>query len=81
MSATDAVGSYSEADAGVPGGLVAALVRRARSKGRIAGRHSQALGLAAATVLVLIALFCFVGPLLYHTNQTGTNLVAVNLPP
>jgi peptide/nickel transport system permease protein len=32
-------------------------------------------------VIVALALFSFVGPLLYHTNQVNTNLAAANLPP
>jgi peptide/nickel transport system permease protein len=32
------------------------------------------LALASLVVLVLIVLFCFVGPLIYHTNQVNTNL-------
>jgi peptide/nickel transport system permease protein len=32
------------------------------------------LALASAVGLVLIAGFCFIGPLLYHTNQVNTNL-------
>jgi peptide/nickel transport system permease protein len=32
------------------------------------------LALASVVVLVLILLFCFIGPLIYHTNQTNTNL-------
>jgi ABC-type dipeptide/oligopeptide/nickel transport system permease subunit len=31
--------------------------------------------------LVLIVLFCFVGPLIYRTNQTATTLINANLPP
>jgi peptide/nickel transport system permease protein len=32
------------------------------------------LALASLGVLVFIVLFCFVGPLIYHTNQVNTNL-------
>jgi len=32
------------------------------------------LALASLVVLILIVLFCFVGPLIYHTNQVNTNL-------
>jgi peptide/nickel transport system permease protein len=34
-----------------------------------------------AGVIVLMVLFCFVGPHLYHTNQVSTNLALVNLAP
>jgi ABC-type dipeptide/oligopeptide/nickel transport system permease subunit len=37
-----------------------------------------AVGLAAAIGLTL---FSFLGPLLYHTNETATNLLLANLPP
>ena len=36
------------------------------------------LGLA---FVLLVVLFSFVGPLLYHTDQVHTNLLATNLPP
>lgn len=42
-------------------------------------RNRFALG--GLVFLVLVALFCFVGPLVYHTNQGATNLVNENLPP
>jgi peptide/nickel transport system permease protein len=32
-------------------------------------------------IIVLLALFCFVGPLLYHTNQVTVNLGLENSPP
>ncbi|MHB1928756.1 MAG: ABC transporter permease [Acidimicrobiales bacterium] len=39
------------------------------------------LALLAFGVLVLVALFSFFGPLVYHTNQQATNLLAENLRP
>jgi peptide/nickel transport system permease protein len=39
------------------------------------------LGVAGLSIIVLMALFSFVGPLVYHTNQVTTNLTQVNLPP
>jgi peptide/nickel transport system permease protein len=39
------------------------------------------LALAGALILVLIVLFCFLGPVLYHTNQVSTNLAASGEPP
>lgn len=36
------------------------------------------LGLA---IVVLMVVFCFVGPLVYHTDQVHTNLAQANLPP
>ena len=32
-------------------------------------------------IIVFFVLFCFLGPLFYHTNQTTANLGATNLPP
>lgn len=42
--------------------------------------HNKRAISGSAAVLVLI-LFCFVGPLLYRTNQTAVNLNLENLPP
>jgi peptide/nickel transport system permease protein len=39
------------------------------------------LALAGLVLVVLVTLFCFVGPLIYHTNQIDTNLLMVNKPP
>ena len=32
-------------------------------------------------IVVLLGLFCFIGPLLYHTNQVTVNLNIINDPP
>ena len=50
----------------------------ARTRGRV---HVGVLGIIGLTIIVASCLFCFVGPLLYHTNQVGNNLAAANLPP
>jgi ABC-type dipeptide/oligopeptide/nickel transport system permease subunit len=39
------------------------------------------LAMGSVVVLVLIFAFCFLGPLLYTTNQTSANLLLENLPP
>jgi peptide/nickel transport system permease protein len=39
------------------------------------------LALAGLIMVVVIALFCFLGPLFWHTNQINTNLILVNKPP
>jgi peptide/nickel transport system permease protein len=39
------------------------------------------VGLIGAGILLFMALFSFVGPLIYHTNQVATNLTAVALAP
>ena len=37
--------------------------------------------MTGTAILVLLGLFCFVGPLLYHTNQVTVNLGIENTPP
>lgn len=39
------------------------------------------LALVGVTLLVLITLFCYVGPFFYHTDQVHVNLANENLPP
>jgi peptide/nickel transport system permease protein len=39
------------------------------------------LALVGACTLLAIIVFCFVGPLVYHTNQVATNLLDANLRP
>ncbi len=39
------------------------------------------LGVVGLVIIVLMALFSFVGPLIYPTNQSSTNLLQINLPP
>jgi peptide/nickel transport system permease protein len=39
------------------------------------------LALAGLILVVLVALFCFVGPLFWHTDQVDTNLFLTNHPP
>lgn len=39
------------------------------------------MALAGLLIAVLLAAFCFAGPLLYHTDQVHTNLFAVHEPP
>ncbi len=39
------------------------------------------LAVVGVTIIVLMFLFCFVGPIFYHTNQTSTNLYDLTLPP
>lgn len=39
------------------------------------------LAVISLIILILIVLFSFLGPVLYHTNQTTTNLILENQPP
>jgi peptide/nickel transport system permease protein len=41
--------------------------------------NKRAMG--GCLVVLLLVLFCFVGPLLYRTNQTSVNLNLANMPP
>jgi peptide/nickel transport system permease protein len=49
-----------------------------RSRSRL---HISVLGIIGLAIIILACLFCFVGPLLYHTNQVASNLAAANLRP
>lgn len=42
---------------------------------------SSRLAILGFSLIVLMTLFCFVGPLLYHTNQQTPNPAIINLPP
>lgn len=42
---------------------------------------SNRLAVAGLAILVFFVLFCFVGPLIYHTNQLSTDLAAANEAP
>jgi peptide/nickel transport system permease protein len=39
------------------------------------------LAIAGLTIVVFMVLFSFVGPLVYHTNQTAANIADASLPP
>jgi oligopeptide transport system permease protein len=39
------------------------------------------LAMAGLATVIALTLFCYVGPLLYHTNETSTNLLLANMPP
>ncbi len=67
-----------DAEAPVPGGeAVAGGAFRSRLSGFLANRASI-VGLA---FVVLVVMFCFCGPLVYHTNQLAGNLDEVNMAP
>jgi ABC-type dipeptide/oligopeptide/nickel transport system permease subunit len=50
---------------------------------RLAWREfsSNRLAVVGFGMLIFFVLFCFVGPLIYHTNQLDTNLALANQPP
>jgi peptide/nickel transport system permease protein len=43
--------------------------------------YENKIALLGVIIVVLIIGFCFIGPLLYHTNQVQTNPLAQNQPP
>jgi ABC-type dipeptide/oligopeptide/nickel transport system permease subunit len=42
---------------------------------------SNRLAVAGFGILIFFVLFCFIGPLIYHTDQIDTNDLLANLPP
>ena len=68
-----------EPEAPAEGGAVAAGPARRRSLRSLLGWNRSAL--AGITTVVLVALFCFVGPLFYRTNQVTVRLDLAELPP
>lgn len=52
-----------------------------RSGGVLRRFTQNALGMAGLTVLVVLVLFSFLGPLVYHTDQVHTNVLRASLPP
>ena len=54
----------------VPAGEPAPAGGAARSRRRV---RINALGLIGLSIIIAACLFCFVGPLLYHTNQTASS--------
>jgi peptide/nickel transport system permease protein len=49
---------------------------RSRTRARV-----NVLGVIGLVIIVAVVLFCFVGPLVYHTNQVASNLAVSNDPP
>ncbi len=69
------------AEVGAPG---ADLAGPAPAGGAVRSRtrvHISPLGIIGLTIIVLACVFCFAGPLLYHTNQVASNLAVANDPP
>lgn len=54
---------------------------RGRSLAMLALFAENRLAAAGLVLIVLVALFCFVGPLIYHTDQLHPNLLALQEPP
>jgi peptide/nickel transport system permease protein len=58
-------------------------VGKVQSGWRLALREfaSSKLAVAGFVVLILLILFCFVGPVFYHSDQLNSNLLLTDLPP
>lgn len=56
-------------------------VRQSSSASALQVFMANKLAVGAVLALLVVAMFSFLGPLLYHTNQTATNLTMENLPP
>jgi peptide/nickel transport system permease protein len=69
------VENVAEAEAGdvYQQGSLGALILRTFTKNKLA--------VAGIVIVVLMVLFCFIGPLFYHTDQVDTNIIDSNLPP
>jgi peptide/nickel transport system permease protein len=76
---TDVNGAVSAADAIPEGGE--AIGQEAGWRMILRAFTANRLALAGVIMVVVIALFCFVGPLFWHTDQVHTNILAVNQPP
>ena len=64
----------AETPAAPPGGALAATKPRGLLRRGWEVFAENKLALASLGLLVFIVLFCFVGPLIYHTDQVHTNL-------
>jgi peptide/nickel transport system permease protein len=69
--------------AGLPGHVEGGEVQVAGSTWGLAFRVflENRLAVAGVGFVALISLFCFVGPLIYHTNQINTDISSITLPP
>jgi len=66
---------------GAPGGVLEATKPRGLMRRGWEVFAENRLALASLGLLVFIVLFCFVGPLIYHTDQVHTNLTDSLCPP
>jgi peptide/nickel transport system permease protein len=67
-------------EAQAPGALPASKPRSMFMRGLEVFLENK-LAIVGVTILAMIALFCFVGPYFYHTDQVHVNLANENLPP
>jgi peptide/nickel transport system permease protein len=65
-------------------GAAATVAEPAPAGGAVRSRrrlHISPLGIIGLVLIAAACLFCFAGPLVYHTNQTASSLASSNLPP
>jgi peptide/nickel transport system permease protein len=72
-AAVAALGARPEGGEGLHQDAAWRMILRAYAENRLA--------LAGVGMVVLVVLFCFIGPLFWHTDQVHTSLAQVNLPP
>ncbi len=67
----------------LPGDPEGSGITPALSARRLAAREllHNPLAMVGVAIIVLMVLFSFCGPLVYHTNQIATNVMQINLPP
>jgi peptide/nickel transport system permease protein len=67
--------------AGTPQSAPQPQPRGGRAGGVVRTFLRHRLGVIGLAIIAAIALFCFVGPLLYHTDQVHANIMITNMPP
>jgi peptide/nickel transport system permease protein len=80
MTATSPAAPGAPAPAAAPGALPASKPRGMFVRGLEVFLENK-LAIAGTVLLVLIFAFCFIGPLVYHTDQIHVNLANENLAP
>ncbi len=86
MTTTDRVTGFAfephePMSAALPVGGEVQGVRRSTLRRGLEVFGENRLALLGLGMIVLMVLFCFVGPLIYHTDQVSTNLAISNEPP
>jgi peptide/nickel transport system permease protein len=64
-----------------PGLVMARAVGTSRWRGALAVLRANPLATAGAAIVIAVAAFCFLGPLVYHSNETSVLLSQGNLSP
>ncbi len=65
----------------VAAGATKSTTRRVRGNGIAEVFFENKLALVGVIIILAVAVFCFIGPLVYHSNQVISNLANANNPP